>query len=222
MNYSDTPSAPKISDPLPRERRHNQAGLSGTKGLFCATAGSGVGRLARSVAFPLNRSKSLRCQTWRAAWDRKAADLYFGAATMNDMTETIEHDRLFLSLTAEPENIGAVREAVDRTARGFGMREKPRNDLKTLVSEACANVVLHAYADDDVEKPLEVEMTRQEEAVELVVRDQGQGVNARSESKPASLRLGLLLVGAMASSFQLRSARGGGTELRATVAFETA
>lgn len=141
---------------------------------------------------------------------------------MNEVTETFERDRLFLSLPAERENIGAVREAVDRTARGFGMKEEARNDLKTLVSEACANVVLHAYADDAVDKPLEVEVTRQAGAVEVVVRDRGRGVSARPVPKPKSLRLGLLLVGAMASSFQLRSARGGGTELRATVAFETA
>jgi serine/threonine-protein kinase RsbW len=141
---------------------------------------------------------------------------------MGDLTETTERDRLFLSLSAERENIGAVREAVDRTARGFGMGERARNDLKTLVSEACANVVLHAYGDDEVDRPLEVELTRQEETVEVVVRDRGQGVSARPDPRPASLRLGLLLVGAMASSFQLRSARGTGTELRATVAFEAA
>lgn len=141
---------------------------------------------------------------------------------MNDVTETLEENHLFLTLPAERENIGRVRAAVDRTARGFGMQERARNDLKTLVSEACANVVLHAYADDAVDRPLEVEMIRQREAVEVIVRDRGQGVSARPDPKPASLRLGLLLVGAMASSFQLRSARGGGTELRATVAFETA
>lgn len=141
---------------------------------------------------------------------------------VNDVTETTEPDRLFLSLPAERKNIGAVREAVDRAARDFGMQKGARNDLKTLVSEACANVVLHAYADDDVDKPLEVEVTRRGDAVEVVVRDHGQGVSARPDPKPSSLRLGLLLVGAMASSFQLRSARGGGTELRAMVAFETA
>ena len=56
-----------------------------------------------------------------------------GATKMGDLTETTERDRLFLSLTAEPENIGAVRAAVDRTARSFGMQERARNDLKTLV-----------------------------------------------------------------------------------------
>ena len=141
---------------------------------------------------------------------------------MSDLAETNEWDRLVLSLPAERKNIGAVREAVDRTARGFGMQERARNDLKTLVSEACANVVLHAYADDEVERPLEVELTRQGDAVEVVVRYRGQGVSARPDPKPASLRLGLLLVGAMASSFQLRSARGAGTELRATVALAAA
>jgi serine/threonine-protein kinase RsbW len=138
---------------------------------------------------------------------------------MNEMTETLEQDRLFLSLPAERENIGAVRAAVDRAARGFGVQEEARSDLKTLVSEACANVVVHAYAAGEAHRPLEIELTRQDEAVEVVVRDRGQGVSARPDPKPESLRLGLLLVGAMASSFQLRSVRGGGTELRATVAF---
>jgi len=55
---------------------------------------------------------------------------------MNDMTETTEQDRLFLNLSAERENIGAVREAVDRAACDFGMKEGARSDLKTLVSEA--------------------------------------------------------------------------------------
>ena len=138
------------------------------------------------------------------------------------MTETIEPDRLFLSLSAEPENIGAVRAAVDRAACGFGMHGRARDDLKTLVSEACANVVLHAYADDEADRPLEIEVARQSEAIEVTVRDHGHGVSARPGPKPSSLRLGLLLVGAMASSFQLRSVRGRGTELRAMVAFETA
>ena len=52
------------------------------------------------------------------------------------MTETTEQDRLFLNLSAERENIGAVREAVDRAACDFGMKEGARSDLKTLVSEA--------------------------------------------------------------------------------------
>lgn len=137
---------------------------------------------------------------------------------MGELIEKIEPDRLCITLAAKRENLGAVRAAVDRAARGFGMREQPRNDLKTLVSEACANVVLHAYPDDAVDRPLEIEVTRQKEAIEVVVRDRGQGVSARPDPKPTSLRLGLLLVGAMASSFQLRSARGAGTELRATVA----
>lgn len=136
------------------------------------------------------------------------------------MTEEIEPERLFLSLSAEPQNIAEVREAVDRAGRDFEMCAQARNDLKTLVSEACANVVLHAYDADDVDRPLEVEITRQTDAVEVVVRDHGRGISARPESKPKSLRLGLLLVGATASGFQLRSARGCGTELRATVPLE--
>jgi anti-sigma regulatory factor (Ser/Thr protein kinase) len=86
-------------------------------------------------------------------------------------------------------------------------------DLKTVVSEASANVVLHAYAGAAEPGPLEVEMTRDSRSVRVVVRDRGRGIRPQPKSTHASLKLGLSLIGAISSSFQLRSARDLGTEL---------
>jgi serine/threonine-protein kinase RsbW len=126
-----------------------------------------------------------------------------------------DEDRFFLEVAAEPANLALVREAVGARALQLGMGKGAIADLKTVVSEACANVVVHAYV--GVERPgsLEVEMAPAGHGLSVVVRDRGAGIHPRSApGKPASLRLGLLLIGALSCSFQLSSARGKGTELK--------
>jgi anti-sigma regulatory factor (Ser/Thr protein kinase) len=86
-------------------------------------------------------------------------------------------------------------------------------DLKTVVSEACANVVLHAYDGAADPGPLEVEMARERARVRVVVRDRGIGIRPQPKNTHASLRMGLLLIGAISTCFQLRSSRDRGTEL---------
>jgi serine/threonine-protein kinase RsbW len=124
-----------------------------------------------------------------------------------------DDDQLVLRLPAEPGNLSVIRDAVGSRATEFGLEETLIADLKTVVSEACANVVLHAYPPDAQQRPLEVEMGKTERAVSVVVRDKGSGIRPLSGPKPPSLRLGLQLIGAIASCFQIRSGRDRGTEL---------
>jgi serine/threonine-protein kinase RsbW len=124
-----------------------------------------------------------------------------------------DDDQFVLRLPAEPGNVSVIREAIGSHAGEFGLEETVIADLKTVVSEACANVVLHAYPPDAQERPLEVEMGKTERAVSVVIRDKGGGIRPLSQPKPPSLRLGLQLIGAIAGCFQIRSGRGRGTEL---------
>ena len=122
-------------------------------------------------------------------------------------------DQLRLNLPALPENVALVRAAVGEHAEAYGLGSAVIADLKTVVSEASANVVLHAYAGASEPGPLEVEMTRDSMSVKVVVRDRGRGIRPQPKSTHASLKLGLSLIGAISSRFQLRSARDLGTEL---------
>jgi serine/threonine-protein kinase RsbW len=122
-------------------------------------------------------------------------------------------DTLCLRLPALPENVALVRAAVGERAEAYGLATPFVADLKTAVSEACANVVLHAYAGADAPGPLEVEMSRDARKVRMVVRDRGTGIRPQPKRTHVSLRMGLLLIGAISNSFQLRSARDLGTEL---------
>lgn len=120
---------------------------------------------------------------------------------------------LSIRVAARPQNVARVREAVGERARELGADRELVDDLRTVVSEACNNVVLHAYPEDAEERPLEVVLSREPDGFQLVVRDEGGGMRPSPGSRPLGLRMGLLLVGAISSCFQLRSRRGGGTEL---------
>jgi len=123
-------------------------------------------------------------------------------------------DGLRIALPAQPKNVSVVRQAVAGHAEKLGMKESRIADLKTVVSEACANVVLHAYEDRGEPGPLEVELASGEGELSVVVRDFGGGIRPRGSNPRPSLRMGLALIGVLSSRFQLISTRGQGTEIR--------
>jgi serine/threonine-protein kinase RsbW len=53
-----------------------------------------------------------------------------------------------LSLSNRPENVLVVRQALTGVAGSLGLDAIETNDLNTAVTEACNNVVLHAYEGD--------------------------------------------------------------------------
>jgi anti-sigma regulatory factor (Ser/Thr protein kinase) len=90
-------------------------------------------------------------------------------------------------------------------------------DMKMAVTEACTNVVVHAYEDEGM---LEVEMIAGEDGLTIVVRDYGSGVQPRpARTEPAALGLGLPLIAALSDAFELRGSAGTGTEVRMTFSY---
>jgi serine/threonine-protein kinase RsbW len=120
---------------------------------------------------------------------------------------------LSIAMRAQPDSVAVIRAAVAERARKLGLERQVVDDLRTVVSEACTNVVLHAYPDEPEERPLEVDLGRRQGGLRLTVRDKGCGIQPARGGRARGLRTGLLLIGALSSCFQLRSRRGGGTEL---------
>ncbi len=124
-------------------------------------------------------------------------------------------DRLFLTLPAQGESLSHIRSSVESHCQRIGISQATVVDLKIVVSEACANVVLHAYGDPASPGPLEVELIPGEAELSAVVRDFGAGIRPRSAPNGASFRMGLAIIGALSNRFQLISTHSCGTELRA-------
>jgi anti-sigma regulatory factor (Ser/Thr protein kinase) len=117
---------------------------------------------------------------------------------------------LRLVLPAVPENVIVVRQALAGMGEALGMESQRVDDLKAVVTEACNNVVIHAY--EDGPGPLEVTATSGDDEVEVVIQDQGTGFTPRADqSGEPSLGIGLPLIASLSDSFEIRGGAGVGT-----------
>ena len=119
-----------------------------------------------------------------------------------------------LALPARAANIAVVRHAFGALGEAFAVDEETLSNIRLAVTEACTNVVVHAYPDDH-EGPLEVAATLlSEDKLEVVVRDEGPGIGPRADSP--GLGLGLPLIVSLTESVQLGRAADDRTEVRMT------
>jgi anti-sigma regulatory factor (Ser/Thr protein kinase) len=118
-----------------------------------------------------------------------------------------------MSLPARAENVAVVRHALAGLADRIGMDEPGIADLKTVVTEACMNVVVHAYPADQPGL-LEVEAAPELDGLTVVVRDFGMGIRPRPDVERPSLRIGLTLIAALSKSFEIKGGVNRGTEIR--------
>jgi len=119
-----------------------------------------------------------------------------------------------LSMPARPEGVAVVRQALAGMADALDVDAIVLADMKMAVSEACTNVVVHAY--DDSDGVIEVDMMSDENGLTIRVRDYGSGIQPHSNPSrdvPA-LGLGLPLIAALSDAFELRGSAGQGTEVR--------
>jgi anti-sigma regulatory factor (Ser/Thr protein kinase) len=114
-------------------------------------------------------------------------------------------------LPAKSENVAVIRHALAGLAEQIGMDEPGLADLKTVVTEACTNVVVHAYQGQP--GPLSVEASPDADGLTVVVRDEGAGIRPQANAERDSLRLGLSLIAALSSSFSISGGLDRGTEV---------
>ena len=79
-----------------------------------------------------------------------------------------------LSLENRPENVLIVRQVLSGVAEAAGINALELNDISTAVSEACNNVVQHAYGGGA--GPMEVEIAPARPELRVIVRDHGSGI----------------------------------------------
>jgi serine/threonine-protein kinase RsbW len=119
-----------------------------------------------------------------------------------------------LTLPAQPENVAVMRHVLGAFAESMHLPEELIEDLRLAVTEACTNVVRHAYADGDP-GAVEISIEPGEDHVHVVVADFGRGIGASSDTSGPGL--GLPLIAAIADAVDLQSAPGGGS--RVTMSF---
>lgn len=85
------------------------------------------------------------------------------------------------------------------------------DDLKTAVSEACNNVVMHAY--EGASGPLCICIHTEDDGLVVTVRDQGRGIPVLAPSDDRLQGVGIPIMRALAQQTAFRPREEGGTEV---------
>ena len=120
-----------------------------------------------------------------------------------------------LALPARAENIAIVRHAFGALGEAYALGTQTLSDIRLAVTEACTNVVVHAYPEGE-EGQMEVLATMLGDELTVVVRDEGEGIGPRPDSP--GLGLGLPLIASLAENVQLGRDEQERTEVRMTFA----
>src|SRR5689334_17578604 len=150
------------------------------------------------------------------AWATKSCDRgYPQTQRGNDVTDW---PTVRLDLDSRPETLTLVRGALGGVADQLALDPELLDDLKTAVSEACNNVVMHAY--DDAPGPLDVLLFTRQDAIEVVIRDEGSGIDAIPAADDRLQGVGLPVIRALTQHSEFNSLPAGGTEVRMVFAGE--
>jgi anti-sigma regulatory factor (Ser/Thr protein kinase) len=116
-----------------------------------------------------------------------------------------------LKLDSSPETLTLVRGMLGGVAELLHLDPELLDDLKTAVSEACNNVVMHAYKGGS--GPLSVCLYVQPDGIEVIVRDVGRGIPVLTPSDDRLQGVGIPIMRALAKQTAFRPLRDGGTEV---------
>ena len=116
---------------------------------------------------------------------------------------------LDLELDSAPESVALVRAGIKGLGALLELDPELLEDLQMVTSEACNNVILHAYGDRS--GPLVVRVTATHEGVDVLVRDHGSGFEDLDTEPDGGL--GLAVIRSLADRTELINGAEGGTEV---------
>jgi anti-sigma regulatory factor (Ser/Thr protein kinase) len=113
--------------------------------------------------------------------------------------------------------VAVVRHALGALGETLDVDSQTLSDIKLAITEACTNVVVHAY--DGQEGPMDVAASLEPgNVLTVVVRDDGRGIAPRADTP--GLGLGLPLIATLTESLELSRNQDEQTEERMTFRME--
>ena len=133
-----------------------------------------------------------------------------GKATGSN-TVTVKTPTVRLELESRPESVTLVRGMLSGIAETLALEPELLDDLKTAVSEASNNVVIHAYEGNV--GPLIVEFELEPDRIDVTVRDHGTGIHGVAPKRDR-MAVGMAVMSALSDRTEFISLPEGGTEVR--------
>jgi serine/threonine-protein kinase RsbW len=127
--------------------------------------------------------------------------------------EVIAEDPIVrLHLESRPQTLTLVRGMLSGVAEPLAIDPELLDDLKTAVSEACNNVVLHAYGGEA--GPMGVMLYVDADRIRVTVEDQGAGFPGGALAGDRSPGIGVSVIRALTQEAQFTARPGGGTRVQ--------
>lgn len=124
---------------------------------------------------------------------------------------TPDVDTVHIELEARPHSPSIVRAMLGGIGEAEALDPELLDDLRTAVSEACNNVVIHAYGDGG--GPMSVDVRLLEDTIEVDVIDRGSGIRRLRPPSDEHMGVGLSVMAALADRAQFLEREDGGTEV---------
>jgi serine/threonine-protein kinase RsbW len=115
-----------------------------------------------------------------------------------------------LTLPARSENVAVVRHVLGALAEALAMPPALVDDMRLAVTEACTNVVRHAY-DGESEGTIDVIVRPRGDVLEVTVADEGRGLGPSPDTTGPGL--GLPLIAALADDVRFERGVSSGSRL---------
>jgi anti-sigma regulatory factor (Ser/Thr protein kinase) len=138
---------------------------------------------------------------------------------MNSEPNTTTAPGFRLAMSNAAENVAIVRQALAGAASAVGLDEARLLDINAAVSEACNNVVVHAYP--DATGPMWVRLRVGAGELGVTVADQGVGIRPHRPAPELELEgLGMSLIQTLTDRAELLGGAGEGTEVQMAFRFD--
>ncbi len=108
-----------------------------------------------------------------------------------------------LSLPAQARNIAVVRRALEAIAEELALPHRVIEDMRLAVTEACTNVVRHAYTEVEAAgaSAMRVELLPETDGMQVIVEDRGRGLGRSPDAGGPGL--GLPLIATLSSRLEV-------------------
>jgi anti-sigma regulatory factor (Ser/Thr protein kinase) len=124
--------------------------------------------------------------------------------------QTARESDVRLTLPARPENVAVVRHVLGAFAEALRLPDAVVEDMRLAVTEACTNVVRHAYPGGE-QGPIDVVIRPTEKGLDIIVSDEGRGIGTSVDRSGPGL--GLPLIEALADSVEIGRTSPAGSRL---------
>jgi serine/threonine-protein kinase RsbW len=115
-----------------------------------------------------------------------------------------------LTVPARPEQVALIRRVLEALADSLPLPPRLVEDMRLAVTEACTNVVRHAYHDAE-SGTIDVVIRPVGDRLELIVSDHGSGMGPSPDASGPGL--GLPMIAALADNVEIEHGAGRGTRL---------